>query len=86
MALSFPQADSEIAAHIDAQHVSDAAKTPHLLSTLPQAKIGWARTIRESGSAINRIFGLCLLADDTLALVAVGPRGGHKIEWKFGRV
>ena len=36
--------------------------------------------------AMRRIEGLVLLADDTLALVSVGKRGGHKIEWRFGKL
>ena len=54
------------------------------IPTLRAAKMCWPR--RMIDPAMRRIEGLVLLADDTLALVSVGKRGGHKIEWRFGKL
>lgn len=82
-ALSFPSEGSALAARIDPAHIAACAAQRHRLPSLPEAKLRYSRQIRESAGAIWRIEGVVILADDTLALVSVGIRGGHKIEWRF---
>lgn len=44
-----------------------------------------ARKFFASDSAIRRVFYIIMRSDtDVLALVSVGPRGGHRYEWTFG--
>jgi hypothetical protein len=82
-ALSFPSEGSALAARIDRGHIEACAAQAHRLPSLGEAKLRYSRQIRESGGAIRRIEGIVLLANDSLALVSVGARGGHKIEWRF---
>ena len=83
--LNFPPAGSELSERLDADYVKFCAtRERSRLPTLREAKLGWPR--RMTDPAMRRIEGLVLLADDTLALVSVGKRGGHKVEWRFGKL
>lgn len=83
--LSFPAASAAIASRIDPAHIAECAAQAHRLPSLAEAKLRYSRQVRESGGAIRSIECVCLLADDTLALVQIGARGGHKINWRFGK-
>ena len=52
-------------------------------ATLQQAKLS-AKRMAKANRAIDRVVFFVLLANDDLALVSVGRRGGHRIEWVFG--
>jgi len=82
MALSFPSPSSPIAAFVDPAHVAEAATRLTELPTISELKF---RGRANTDPAVKRIFSLALLADDSIALVSVGRRGGHKIEWNFGK-
>jgi len=55
------------------------------LGCLPQA-LAQARRSFRANKAISRIAYIILQADDNVALITVGRRGGRKTEWVFGPV
>lgn len=51
---------------------------------LPDAKRS-ARAAFAANPAVRRLCYIVMRAEsDMLELISVGPRGGHRIEWKFG--
>lgn len=81
MSLSFPPADHPMA--IDPAQVAEVLARRAELPSLPALKM---RGLRGQPAMVKRVISLCILADDTLALVSIGRRGGHAIEWRFGKV
>lgn len=79
MALSLPLSGSELR---DAFDVADLAMGRNV-TTLPEAKAAARRTF-SADKAVRRVFFVVMRADGELQLVSVGPRSGHKVEWKFG--
>jgi hypothetical protein len=60
--------------------IATGAKSP---VGLQQAKLQ-GRSLARHNPAIKRVIYFVLLASDELALVSVGRRGGHRVEWVFG--
>lgn len=51
--------------------------------TLIQAKARGKRLIADAKGAVRRACYFVIRHDDSLELVSVGARGGHKTEWVF---
>ena len=64
------------------------ALAPANVSKLPdfrQAVRQGQKTIEASNGAIKSVAYICLRADDERWLVSVGPKGGWKKVWNFGK-
>lgn len=74
---SFPPAGHEAAETFDPAHFAEVSVRRSELRTLNDLRF-------EARGAAVGCQSYCLLADDSIALVYVGPRGGKRIIWNFG--
>lgn len=78
MSFSFPPNGSIAAETFDPAHFAEVA-----------CRKGELRTLREittdARDGIEAVISYCLLANDDIALVRVGIRGGKKVLWNFGQ-
>ena len=79
MALVLPQRESELR---ECFEIEDLALGRNVV-TYPEAKYS-ARKTFASNKAVKRVFFLAMAPDDELQLISIGPRGGRRVEWKFG--
>lgn len=52
---------------------------------LPKARRLARQFFDGADKAVRRVFYIVLRADDHLDLISIGPRGGWRREWRFGR-
>ena len=78
MSFSFPTAD----------HIAAETFCPAQFAEVACRK-GELRTLREltadARDGIEAVIAYCLMANDDIALVRVGVRGGKKVLWNFGQ-
>lgn len=84
MAYNFPKVGTNAAGHIT-PHVHECLAQPHRVPTLAEAR-GHARNFfKTTTSGATGHYSMCLLADDSLALVFFGIRGAERVTWNFGK-
>lgn len=80
--IKFPPADHPLFPIIDPAHVKNCVEGLVEFPTLSGLK---AQGRRNTEPNMPRIYSMCLLGNDSVALVSVGKRGAHKVEWRFTR-
>ena len=78
--LSLPLSDSPLREMFDVEQLAYRKWT-----TLADAKASAKRTFERHGSAIRSVCFIVLTATDAVQLVQIGPRGGSKVLWNFGK-
>jgi len=73
---NFPSADHEASIGFCPDHFAEVCARKSELKTLPEMRF-------EARNGAVAVQGYCLLADDTIAIVRVGVRGGKRVLWKF---
>ena len=76
MAFTFPPANHEAAIGFCHAHFAEICARKAELKT-----VGEMRFAAKNGAVA--VQGYCLLADDTIAIVRIGARGGKRVLWKF---
>lgn len=79
MSLLLPASDSTVR---EAFEVADLAA--RRWDTFAASKAAALRMLKAQPAA-SRVFCLVIRADDEIQLVSFGPRGGHRVEWRFGK-
>jgi len=86
---ALPPAGSDLADAIDPDELARIARGEFVPADLPEVK----RLAREcferfKGAKIqpSRLWYYCLRADDHVDMISVGPRGGWRLEWRFGNL
>lgn len=77
MSFSFPSADHPAAETFDPAHFAEIVDRRSELRTINELRC-------EARDGVVAVQSYCLLANDSIALVRVGPRGGKRIIWNFG--
>ena len=85
MTVNLPLSGSPVYEAMDVAHVAEAL-SPENRSKLPTLRMVLAKYRKHinSESAVKSVESICIKADGSVVLVRVGPRGGHKVLWKFG--
>lgn len=77
MSFSFPTADHPAAETFCAVHFAEVSVRKGELRTMCELKA-------DAREGVEAVESYCLLANDDIALVRVGIRGGKRIIWNFG--
>ena len=80
MSLRLPSRDSSLRELFTLETLAEWRRLPTFLQGLRSTR-QWI----QSDSAIHSATFLCLRADGAVWLVTVGPRGGWRRRWNFGR-
>lgn len=83
MAFSLPSPSFLSRREIDCVHMLECLDRWFDLPTRAEA-IASARAQFEANPAIRRVLSYIMRADDSVALVEIGPRGGVRVLWSFG--
>ena len=83
--LKMPPANHYAAELIDKKHLADLVQNYALLLTFRGA-IRSAKNTMLQNKAIKSVYCYALRANDELWLLRVGPRGGWRKVWNFGKV
>lgn len=83
MSYRFPSATSRKAEYVD-DHVLECLANVDRLPTLKEAERS-ALTTMHANKCIKRVFKMVLMANDDVAMVLFGPRGGKHVFWNFGK-
>jgi hypothetical protein len=75
---SFPTANHPVSETFCPAHFAQVALRKGELKTLLELKT-------DAREGVEAVISYCLLANDDIALVRVGVRGGKKILWNFGK-
>lgn len=87
MSLRLPLSSSPIRELFDVRHLADLAAPANRSKLLGfRETILSARRTMESDKAIRSVHSICLRADGELWLIRVGPKGGWKKVWNFGKL
>lgn len=89
MSLKIPVQGSAVRELIDMQQLAElTTESVRQLPTLQQARAQaheiFARARVQGGSVVSVNF-VVLRADGLLQLVCIGPKGGYRVRWNFGR-
>ena len=84
MAFNFPKPGTKAAARIT-PYTLECLKQPHRIPTRNEAAANAKRFCDSSTCGATGVYGLALLANDTVALCFFGNRGGFSQVWNFGR-
>lgn len=87
MAYAFPTVrhSSDLREMCDTPDVRAGLANPSSVPTLNERRSYAKRFLKTTTNGANGLVMLTLLADDTLALICFGKRGGQKRVWTFGR-
>lgn len=86
MSLKIPVQGSLVRELIDMQQLAElTTESVRQLPTLPYAKAEARRIFARSADNVVSVNFIVLRADGMLQLVTIGPKGGHRIRWNFGR-
>ena len=77
MPFSFPAADHPAAETFDPAHFAEIVARRGELKTANELRF-------EARGGVVAVQSYCLMANDDIAIVRVGPRGGKRIIWNFG--
>lgn len=73
----FPSADHPVSEAFCADHFAEVVSRKSELRTMCELKA-------DAREGVEAVESFCLLANDDIALVRVGIRGGKRIIWNFG--
>lgn len=88
MPISLPPASHDLAEVVPFGALKAIERGSYVPPTLQEAKALARQAFeRSKGARIrpSRFFYLCLRADDQVDWISIGPRGGWKRHWRFGK-
>jgi hypothetical protein len=87
MSLSLPLSDNPIRALFDVAHLAELADFANRSKLRGfRETILSARRIMTDDKTVRAVHSVCLRADGELWLIRVGPKGGCKKVWNFGKL
>lgn len=78
---SLPAPSSPLRALFDADAFAEYLRLP----TFNVARQS-ARSTFAADALVRRVHAVCVRGDSAVELVAFGPKGGHTVLWRFGRI
>ena len=84
MAFSLPSPSFLLSREIDCDHMLEVLGRWFDLPTRSEA-VASAHAQFAENPAIRSVTRYVMLADDSVALAEIGPRGGFRVLWSFGR-
>ena len=83
--LKLPASDHPLRELFTVEHLVELTTAPiGQRPTFRDALLDARRVFETASIKPSRIFAICMRANDEWQLVSFGPRGGVKVEWRFG--
>lgn len=86
MSHKLPAADSKLRELFTVEQLVEYGTRKTLPPTLAETRAAARKTFEIGGGAIHSITSFVLRADDRLQLVTIGPKGGYRVRWNFGKL